>query len=317
MSTESQPPYRNPELSIDQRVADLVPRLTLEEKIAQISSADWNDDITFDTSDVEQLRRTWPHGLGAMSRVGLHRSPREAAVLYNQLQRYQCEHTRLGIPALAIDEVLHGLMAKDSTVFPQAIALASTWNPDLVHEVFTATAAETRARGGNFALSPVLDLGRDPRWGRTEETYGEDPCLVSKIGVAAIRGLQGEARPIDGQHVIATAKHFGAHGQPEAGINAAPTNYAERDLREYFLAPFEAAVKDANVQSVMAAYNEINGIPLHVNTWLLRDVLRHEWGFDGFITSDGHAVTQLHTLHHVAADKAEAGTQGVTDRRRF
>lgn len=306
MSTAPQFPYRNPELPIDQRVADLVPRLTLEEKIAQISIADWNDDITFDTGDVEQLRRVWPHGLGAMSRVGLHRSPREAAVIYNQIQRYQCEHTRLGIPAFSIDEVLHGLMAKDSTVFPQAIGLASTWNPELIREVFTAIAAETRARGGNFVLSPVIDLGRDPRWGRTEETYGEDPCLVSKIGVAAIQGLQGDARPIDPQHVIATAKHFGAHGQPEAGINAAPTNYAERELRDYFLAPFEAAVKDAHVQSVMAAYNEINGVPVHINTWLLRDVLRDEWGFDGFITSDGYAVTQLHSLHHVAADTAEA-----------
>jgi len=316
MSIESQLPYRNPQLSIEQRVADLVPRLTLEEKIAQISIADWNDDITFDTGDVEQLRLAWPHGLGAMSRVGLHRSPRETAVVYNQIQRYQCEHTRLGIPAFALDEVLHGLMAKDSTVFPQAIALGSTWQPDLIRDVFTAIAAETRARGGNFVLSPVLDLGRDPRWGRTEETYGEDPCLVSKIGVAAIRGLQGEARPmdagpIDPQHVIATAKHFGAHGQPEAGINAAPTNYAERDLRDYFLAPFEAAVKEAHVQSVMAAYNEINGIPMHVNTWLLRDVLRSEWGFDGFITSDGHAVTQLHTLHQVAADTAEAGRKAL------
>lgn len=306
MSPDSQLPYRNPELSIDQRVADLVPRLTLEEKIAQISIADWNDDITFDTGDVEQLRRVWPHGLGAMSRVGLHRSPREAAVIYNQIQRYQCEHTRLGIPAFSIDEVLHGVMAKDSTVFPQAIGLASTWNPELIRETFTAIAAETRARGGNFVLSPVIDLGRDPRWGRTEETYGEDPCLASKIGVAAIQGLQGDARPIDPQHVIATAKHFGAHGQPEAGINAAPTNYAERELRDYFLAPFEAAVKDAHVQSVMAAYNEINGVPVHINTWLLRDVLRDEWGFDGFITSDGYAVTQLHELHHVAADTAEA-----------
>ncbi|MFN8595964.1 MAG: glycoside hydrolase family 3 N-terminal domain-containing protein [Anaerolineae bacterium] len=311
MSPDSSLPYRNPHLSIEERVADLVPRLTLEEKIAQISIADWNDDITFDTGNVEQVRRVWPHGLGAMSRVGLHRSPRETAVIYNQIQRYQCEHTRLGIPAFSIDEVLHGVMAKDSTVFPQAIGLASTWNPDLIREVFTTIAAETRARGGNFVLSPVIDLGRDPRWGRTEETYGEDPCLVSKIGVAAIRGLQGDGRPMDAgpldlRHVIATAKHFGAHGQPEAGINAAPTNYAERELRDYFLAPFEAAVKDAHVQCVMAAYNEINGVPVHINTWLLRDVLRDEWGFDGFITSDGYAVTQLHELHHVVANRAEA-----------
>ncbi len=311
MPPDSLLPYCNSQLSIERRVADLLPRLTLEEKIAQISIADWNDAIAFDTNDVEQLRRAWPHGLGAMSRVGLHRSPRETALLYNQLQRYQRENTRLGIPALAIDEVLHGLMAQDSTVFPQAIGLASTWNPDLVHEVFTVTAAETRARGGNFALTPVLDLARDPRWGRTEETYGEDPCLVSRFGVAAIRGLQGDERPIAAGHVIATAKHFAAHGQPEAGTNSAPANYAERDLREFFLAPFEAAVKNAHVQVVMASYNEVNGIPLHVNTWLLRDVLRGEWGFDGFVTSDGFGITQLHTLHHVAADKAEAARQSL------
>ena len=191
--------------------------------------------------------------------------------------------------------------------------LASTWNPDLVHEVFTATAAETRARGGNYALSPVLDLARDPRWGRTEETYGEDPYLVSKIGVAAIRGLQGDraARSIDSTSSPRPSTSR-AHGQPEAGINAAPTNYAERDLREYFLAPFEAAVKDAHVQSVMAAYNEVNGIPVHVNTWLLRDVLRQRMGLRWF-----HHVRRVRhrrnwsPLHHVAADTAEAARKAL------
>jgi beta-glucosidase len=266
----------------------------------------WDAEAIFGEYDLDRLKETFEHGMGAVSRLGLHRTPRDTALIYNQIQRFLIEHTRLGIPAFAIDEVLHGLMAQGSTTFPQAIALASTWNPDLVRTVFTATAAETRARGGNYALTPVLDLARDPRWGRTEETYGEDPYLVSRIGVAAIRGLQGDTLPIDDQHVIATAKHFAVHGQPEAGCNAAPANYAERDIREYFLKPFEAAVTEARVQSVMASYNEVNGIPAHVNTWLLRDILRQEWGFDGFITSDGGGIGQLCTEHYVAADNAEA-----------
>jgi beta-glucosidase len=306
MPSESQPPYRNPQLSIEQRVSDLLSRMTLEEKIAQMSVLGRVDEAVFGEYDLDQLKEAFRHGVGAVSRLGLRRTPRATALFYNRIQQFLIEHTRLGIPAFAIDEVLHGLMAQGSTTFPQAIALASTWNPALVRQVFTATAAETRARGGNYALTPVLDLARDPRWGRTEETYGEDPHLVSRLGVAAIRGLQGDHLPIDDQHVIATAKHFAVHGQSEAGNNGGPANYAERDIREFFLKPFEAAVTEAHVQSVMASYNEVNGFPLHVNAWLLRDILRQEWGFDGFITSDGGGIGQLVTEHHVAADNAEA-----------
>ena len=298
-------PYRNPNLPIAQRVADLLTRMTLEEKIAQMTMLTWMEDVVA-THSAEELQQALQRGLGAVMRLGLKRTPRETALAYNQVQRILCEQTRLGIPAFAIDEALHGLMAQGSTTFPQAIGLASTWNPDLVQDVFTAIAAEMRARGGNYALTPVLDLARDPRWGRTEETYGEDPYLVARMGVAAIRGLQGAQLPIAPGHVIATAKHFAAHGQPEGGSNTAPANYAERELREFFLKPFEAAVKEARVQSVMASYNEVDGIPVHVNRWLLRDVLRHAWGFDGFITSDGNGISLLETQHHVAADKAEA-----------
>jgi len=306
MTPESQPPYRDPRLPIEQRAADLVSRMTLEEKIAQMSVLGWVGEAITGDYDLDRLKGPFKQGVGAVSRLGLHSTPRDTALVYNQIQRFLIEQTRLGIPAFAIDEVLHGLMAQGSTSFPQALALASTWNPDLVQEVFAATAAETRARGGNYALTPVLDLARDPRWGRTEETYGEDPYLVARIGVAAIRGLQGDHLPINDQHVIATAKHFAVHGQPEAGNNGAPANYAERDIREFFLRPFEAAVTEAHVQSVMASYNEVDGIPAHINTWLLRDILRQEWGFDGFITSDGGGIGQLCTEHHVAADNAEA-----------
>jgi len=310
MAAESQPPYRNPQLPIAQRVADLLSRMTLEEKIAQTTMVSWMFDVLL-THTPEQLNEALRYGIGAMFRLGIERTPRETALVCNQIQRHMCEQTRLGIPAFIVDEALHGVMAQGSTSFPQAIALASTWNPDLIQQVFTATAAEMRARGGTYALTPVLDVARDPRWGRTEETYGEDPYLVSRLGVAAIRGLQGQQLPIEAGHVIATAKHFAVHGQAEGGSNTAPANYAERDIREVFLPPFQAAVTEAQVQSIMASYNEVNGIPVHINTWLLRDILRGEWKFAGFITSDGNGITLLHTQHHVAADKAEAGRQAL------
>jgi beta-glucosidase len=185
--------------------------------------------------------------------------------------------------------------------------LASTWDPSLLHEVFTATAAEARARGVQQRLAPVLDLARDPRWGRTEETYGEDPYLVSRLGVAAITGYQGTGPGIDKAHVMATAKHFAVHGQPEGGTNVGPANYSERTIREYWLKPFEAAVKEAHVATVMPSYNEIDGIPSHSNKHLLLDILRHEWGFQGLITSDYFGPTELRTVHHIVATEDEAG----------
>jgi beta-glucosidase len=299
------PSYRDARAPIEARVADLLGRMTLEEKIAQLWIA--REDAAGLTPEV--LARRYPHGLAALGRVGLKRSPRETAVLTNAVQKGLVTGTRLGIPAFFVDEALHGLMNQGSTSFPQAIALASTWDPALAEQAFGVAAAEMRARGSNWALSPVLDLAREPRWGRTEETYGEDPYLVSRMGVAAIRGLQGRAMPgapIDGRHVLATAKHFAAHGQPEGGTNAAPANYSIRILREQFLVPFQAAVREAGVSSVMASYNEIDGVPSHVNRWLLTDLLRGEWGFRGFVTSDGGAIDELVRIHHVAADRAEA-----------
>ena len=193
-------------------------------------------------------------------------------------------------------------MAYRSTSFPQALGLASTWDPALVKEVFAAAGDEMASSGNNQAFTPVLDLAPDPRWGRSEETYGE----ASRMGVAAIAGLQGPTLLIDRHHVLATAKHFAAHGQPESGTNTAPANYSERVLRESFLVPFEAAVKEARVGSVMASYNEIDGIPSNVNPWLLDRLLRQEWGFPGYVTSDGNGLQMLYEVHRVAADKAGA-----------
>lgn len=193
----------------------------------------------------------------------------------------------------------------------QALGLASTWDPVLVKQVFTAAADEMASTGTNQAFSPVLDLARDPRWGRTEETYGEDPYLGARIGVAAIEGLQGDTFFIGRHHVLATAKHFTAHGQPESGTNTAPANFSERELREFYMYAFEAAVREARVGSVMASYNEIDGIPSHVNRWLLDRVLRQEWGFDGYVTSDGEGLQMLYKVHGVAAGPDDAARKAL------
>ncbi len=212
---------------------------------------------------------------------------------------------------LIMGEALHGFMEYGSTSFPQAIGLASTWDPALVKQVFTAAGDEARSAGVDQVFAPVLGLARDPRWGRTEETYGEDPFLVSRMGVAAITGLQGDEFLIGPHHVVATMKHFAVHSQPEGGTNTAPGNYSERVIRENFFVPFEAAVKEANVGSVMASYNEIDGIPAHINHWLLDKVLRQEWGFQGFVTSDGDGLQMLVKVHHVAATKADAARLAI------
>ena len=202
-------------------------------------------------------------------------------------------------------------MTYGSTSFPQALGLASTWDPVLLKKVFTVVGEEMGASGEGQAFSPVLDLARDPRWGRIEETYGEDPYLGSRMGVAAVEGLQGDAFFIDRHHVMATAKHFTAHGQPESGTNTAPANFSERELRESYLFAFRAAIREAHAGSVMASYNEIDGIPSHVNHWLLEKVLRQEWAFSGYVTSDGEGLQMLYRTHGVAADASEAARKAL------
>jgi len=311
-------PYWNPSLPVEERLDDLLSRMTLEEKVAQMSIFHMLTNILVEGDQKldEATRSKLVHGIGGLGRPGQHAGPRETARATNAFQKYLRENTRLGIPAFFVDEALHGLMAHGSTSFPQAIGLASTWDPELVQSVFSAAAREMRARGENWALTPVLDLAREPRWGRTEETYGEDPFLGSRIGVAVVRGLQGDClagdgQKIDGRHVLATAKHFAAHGHPEGGRNCAPANISERELRENYLKAFQAAVIEAGVGSVMASYNEINGIPVHANAWLLGQVLRDEWGFSGFIVSDGNGISQLESFHQIAASKAEASRKAL------
>jgi beta-glucosidase len=315
-SSQEAPPFRNPALPVEQRIADLLSRMILEEKVAQITSAMERMVVASDpkASLVDQKGAFLPeraavwmkNGLGQISRPSGMRGPREMAEFTNTIQKWVKENTRLGIPVLFHEECLHGHAGSKGTSFPQAIALASTWDPELVQEVFSATSREVRARGAQQCLTPVLDLAREPRWGRTEETYGEDPHLGSRLAVAATRGFQGIGPFIDKSHVIATAKHFAVHGQPEGGTNTAPGNYSERVIREYFLKPFEAAVKEGNIQSVMASYNEIDGIPSHSNRFLLDNILRQEWGFNGVVVSDYFGIRQLRTTHHVAGSDEEA-----------
>ncbi len=304
------PKYRNPALTVDERVADLLSRMTLEEKIGQLApSGDRKTEVIDPTGTYTSetatavLSRWWD--------PDLEFTPRKAAILRNGVQRYLKEKTRLGIPDLFMGEALHGFMEYGSTSFPQALGLASTWDPALVHQVFTAAGEEAGSSGAGQVFSPVLDIARDPRWGRTEETYGEDPFLAARMGVAAITGLQGDAFLINRHHVVATAKHFAVHGQPEGGTNTAPGNYSERIIRENFLVPFQAAVQEAHVGSVMASYNEIDGIPSHINPWLLNRVLRQEWGFRGYVTSDGDGLQMLIATHHVAANKPDAARMAL------
>jgi beta-glucosidase len=299
------PNYRNPKLPIEQRVADLLPRMTLDEKVDQIAGGFRQAGILDTTGrfNSENVRDAFRQ----LRDMNGHMSARDRAVLRNALQRYHVEKTRLGIPGLMIGEGLHGFMENGSTSFPQAIGLASTWDTELVRQVFTAVADEMSAVGVNQAFAPVVHMGREPRWGRTEESFGEDPYLISRMGVAAVRGFQGDNFMIDRHHVLSTLKHFVAYGAPEGGRNDAPGNYAERVLREAFFVAYKAAVEEAQVGCIMASYNEINGgIPCHINEWLLNRVLRQEWGFQGYVTSDGGALEMLVYFHHVAADNAAA-----------
>ena len=329
-SPTTQLPYRDARLPVDQRVADLLSRMTLEEKIAQTESmwvrdqykslADEKGNFSPDQKTQELLKL----GLGQMSGVSqaasdsekatapyFGKGPRATAVFTNAVQKYVIENSRLGIPITFHEEALHGLASPGATSFPQAIALGGTWDVDLVREIFSVAALEGRARGAHQVLSPVVDLARDPRWGRMEETYGEDPYLTSRLGVAAVQGFQGSGPGVDKRHVVATLKHFAGHGQPESGTNVGPGNFSERQLREVFFYPFEIAVKEARVMSVMPSYNEIDGVPSHANKWLLQNILREEWGFDGLVVSDYFGINELMTRHNVAANQAAAAKRAL------
>ena len=321
------PTYKNAAATVEARVDDLLARMTLEEKVAQMLGI-WDEKTAvFDAKlelDPRKMARLYPNGIGQFSRPSDATGPKSPRVvprrdaratirLVNALQHYSLEQTRLGIPILFHEEGLHGYAALGATSFPQAIGLASSWDPALIRAVNSITAREIRARGVSLALTPVVDVARDPRWGRIEETFGEDPYLVGELGVAAIEGLQGEgrARDLKPGKVYATLKHLTGHGQPESGTNVGPAPYSERTLREEFFPPFEQAIKRTGVGAVMPSYNEIDGVPSHANVWLLDRVLRGEWGYDGVVVSDYYAISDLMNVHHIAGDLEAAARRAL------
>jgi beta-glucosidase len=324
-AAEPRPLYKDPKANVDQRVEDLLSRMTLPEKIAQITAIWTQKPQIFDAKgdvDPAKIAKVFPNGIGQFSRPNdlagpgsplpiPFRDERRTVALVNALQKHQLTKTRLGIPIMFHEEAVHGYAARGATNFPIPIGLASTWDPELITRVMTIAAREARARGAFQVLAPVVDVARDPRWGRIEETYGEDPYLVGELGVAAVRGYQGDTLPLAPGKVFATLKHMTGHGQPESGTNVGPANISERILREVFFPPFIQAVKRGNAQAVMPSYNEIDGIPSHANRWLLENILRGELGFKGVVVSDYWGILDLARLHHVEPDAMMAGVRAL------
>jgi len=334
--------YLDSNASVEERVEDLLSRMSLEEKVAQLKARMlhmWRifselfeglpEDqrkrleslfmkIAFEERDIlESLsvnywRKHWKEvviegkelAIGELSCALRPFSPKESAEFANQIQKFVREKSRLGIPLIIHDECLHGCMAKGSTIFPQSIALASTWDPDLMSQVSTAIGKETRARGIRHCLSPTVNITRDPRCGRTEETYGEDPYLASAMAISFVKGIQD-------QKVVTTPKHFAVNFVGDGGRDSNEVHFSERILREVYLPTFKACIQKGGALSLMPAYNSIDGLPCSCNKWLLTDLLRGEWGFKGFLSSDYGAVLGIYTKHKVAKTKAEAAKKAL------
>jgi beta-glucosidase len=316
MNFAQKPIYKNPSAPIEARIKDLLSRMTLEDKCKQldiwhVDSTKTSDKLVFQ-KELKTLGDTINDGIGFLQ-FETKLPANQYIDNFNAIQKYMMEKTRLGIPVISNGEGCHGFVgnANKSTVFPVSPLLGSTWDPELVESVYGAVAKEMRSYGIQHAATPVIDLLRDPRFGRSEEFFGEDPYHVAMMGVGAIFGLQGHSPLIDENHLIACAKHFAGHGQPEGGTNLAPANFSERILRENHFYPFEMAIKKANVRTVMASYNEIDGVPNHANKWLLTNVLRGEFGFTGYVISDYDAVNRMVTRQHACATKAEAGLKSL------
>ncbi len=301
-------PYQDVNLTPQERATDLLGRLSVDDKVHQLMAVIDGSPISFDEdflNDEAQMKEVF--GKSVYSVQPLFLDIKETVKRRNSIQKYLLEETQWGIPTIFVDEGQHGLMKIEATVFPMAIGLSCSWDKQLFEEVYSLTALEMRSRGAQHALSPVIDVCRDPRWGRVEETYGEDPYLCGMLGIAAVKGFQGSTDgSVADNHVAATLKHFCGHGQPQGGLNQAPANFSERSLRTFHFPPFEMVVKEAKPVSIMPSYNEIDGVPSHMNHWLLNDVLRDEWGFEGVLVSDWNAITQLNTKHFVAKDKKDA-----------
>ena len=314
--------YRDAGLSVDNRINDLLARMTVEEKVAQVTAV-WNDKRRMDNDDfsfnADSARLLMPHGIGHITRpsetnggADPGRTGAETIAYVNAIQKWLVEETRLGIPALTHEESLHGLAAKGATSWGQPISVAATFNRALTRRLYATAARQAASRGAHVVLTPVVDVARDPRWGRVEETLGEDPYLAGQIGLQAVLGFQGEDDKWDEGEVFATLKHMAGHGEPEGGNNIAPANISERTLREVFLQPFRYITASTGVRNIMASYNEVNGVPSHANGWMLTELLRDEWGYEGAVVSDYYGVRELTDRHAVAPDWKAAAVTAIS-----
>lgn len=303
--------YRDASLPIDERVEDLLAQMTLDEKLAQLGCLWSTALVQNDSFDPDLAAAKMPHGIGQVTRIGastgLH--PRQSAELMNAFQQVAVTRTRLGIPIFVHEECVGGLCARDAAVFPHGIGLAATWDTALVEQVADVIRVQMLAVGARLGLAPVVDITRDPRWGRVEESYGEDPVLSGTIGSAFVRGLQGKDLR---QGVAATAKHFLGYGMSEGGRNWNPVHLGPRELREVYAEPFAALIRDADLAAVMNSYTSVDGVPCAGSPSILTDLLRDELGFGGVVVADYWSIPQLMRFHRVAADKGTAAAMALS-----
>ncbi len=309
-TTPIQPKYLNAALPIATRLHDLLGQMTLEEKLAQLTSYWFNDLQEYQQPSHDKMQALLKHGIGQISRVGGSStlSPAGVARAGNEIQRFLVNQTRLGIPAILHEECCAGYMGLGGTAFPQMIGLASTWNPPLVEQMASEIRGQMLAVGARQGLSPVLDIASDPRWGRTEETFGEDPFLVSQFGMAYIRGLQGDDVRLG---LMATGKHFVGHSLSLGGMNCAPVQLGLRSLWDIYLMPFQAAIQGAGLRSIMNAYPELDGEVVAASRKILTDLLRGKLGFEGLLVSDYHAISMIHSFHRLAPDERKAAVMAL------
>jgi beta-glucosidase len=297
--------------SIKQRVNKIISDMSLDEKLAQIGSYWMYELQTKGELDQKKITNKLNHGIGQITRIAGASTldPINAAKAANRIQKFLVENTRLAIPAVVHEECCSGPMILGGTMFPQMLGLASTFQPELAQTMTSAIRKQLRAIGAQQGLAPVLDVSRDSRWGRVEETFGEDPMLVSHFGMAYVKGLQGENLT---NGVMATGKHFIGHSQSQGGLNCGPVHLGMRDVYDIFLMPFQAAIRDAKIASMMNAYPELDGEVVAASRRILTDILRGELGFDGLVVSDYEAVLMVHNFHNLAADKSLAGALALT-----
>jgi beta-glucosidase len=289
-------------LAKDLRASELIAQMTLDEKLAQITSCTGYELMQEQQLDLQKVSCLLSNGIGQVSRLGgdTYLDPVGVARAANVIQRYLVNETRLGIPAIIHEECCAGYMGLGGTVFPQMLGLAATFEPRLAHEMSAQIRKQLRAIGVHQGLAPVLDIARDPRWGRVEETFGEDPTLVTQFGLAYVNGLQGSGPDAGG--ILATGKHFVGYGVSQGGLNCAPTPMGQRDLWETHLMPFQAAIRDADLRSIMNSYAELDGDVVAASPRIMRDLLRQDLGFSGLVVSDYEALSMIHTYHRAAPD---------------